>query len=205
MNSATYGGTPPSVETYLASVDSALRDLPRSRRRELVADLRSHLEAELAGRPNAGDAEIASMLDELGTPADIAEAARAELPVPDRRLGLMEIAAIVLLTIGAVVMPVVGWVVGVVLLWASPAWRTGDKLLGTFVVPGGRCCRCSWGSAPMGGTPAARPRWRRRWAGQHWWWASSARSLLRSGWRGTRADRSPGDANGTVEGRKAPG
>jgi len=137
MNSATYGGTPPSVETYLASVDSALRDLPRSRRRELVADLRSHLEAELAGRPNAGDAEIASMLDELGTPADIAEAARAELPVPDRRLGLMEIAAIVLLLIGAVVMPVVGWVVGVVLLWASPAWRTGDKLLGTFVVPGG--------------------------------------------------------------------
>ena len=31
----------------------------------------------------------------------------------------------------------VGWVVGALLLWTSPSWRTRDKLIGTFLVPGG--------------------------------------------------------------------
>lgn len=33
--------------------------------------------------------------------------------------------------------PLVGWVAGVVLLWASPRWRWGDKLVGAAVWPGG--------------------------------------------------------------------
>jgi hypothetical protein len=32
---------------------------------------------------------------------------------------------------------VVGWVIGVVLLWLSPTWTAREKLIGTFVVPGG--------------------------------------------------------------------
>ncbi len=39
--------------------------------------------------------------------------------------------------VGAVIVPVVGWFVGVVLLWVSKAWTTGEKWLGTLVVPGG--------------------------------------------------------------------
>ena len=31
----------------------------------------------------------------------------------------------------------VGWLVGVVLLWLSDAWTIRQKLIGTFVVPGG--------------------------------------------------------------------
>jgi hypothetical protein len=30
-----------------------------------------------------------------------------------------------------------GWIVGVVLLWTSPRWRWGDKLVGTLIWPGG--------------------------------------------------------------------
>lgn len=33
--------------------------------------------------------------------------------------------------------PVVGWLAGVALLWSSTAWTTKEKLLGTFVLPGG--------------------------------------------------------------------
>lgn len=47
------------------------------------------------------------------------------------------IIAVVLLLIGAFIVPVVGWVVGVVLMWSSKAWTRGQKLLGTFVFPGG--------------------------------------------------------------------
>jgi hypothetical protein len=36
-----------------------------------------------------------------------------------------------------VIIPVLRWFIGVVLLWVSDAWNTRDKLLGTFVVPGG--------------------------------------------------------------------
>jgi hypothetical protein len=53
------------------------------------------------------------------------------------RAGALEICAVIFLLIGGLVLPVIGWVIGVVLLWASPRWRTADKLLGTLVWPGG--------------------------------------------------------------------
>jgi hypothetical protein len=36
-----------------------------------------------------------------------------------------------------VILSVLGWFAGVVLLWISDAWTLRDKLIGTFVVPGG--------------------------------------------------------------------
>jgi hypothetical protein len=38
--------------------------------------------------------------------------------------------------IAPVLIPLV-WPVGVMLLWLSPRWRRGDKLIGTLVLPGG--------------------------------------------------------------------
>jgi hypothetical protein len=48
-----------------------------------------------------------------------------------------EVGAILLLPIGGVILPVIGWIVGVVLLWLSPRWSRGDKVIGTLVLPGG--------------------------------------------------------------------
>lgn len=48
-----------------------------------------------------------------------------------------EVAALWLLLIGGIILPVVGWIIGVVILWASEKWTRRDKLIGTFVVPGG--------------------------------------------------------------------
>ena len=50
---------------------------------------------------------------------------------------MIEVLAVLLLLIGGVVIPVLGWLVGLVLLWASSAWTTERKLLGTLVLPGG--------------------------------------------------------------------
>jgi hypothetical protein len=44
--------------------------------------------------------------------------------------------ALIFLTVGSFV-PVVGWLVGVVLLWTSRRWTTGEKLAGTLLVPRG--------------------------------------------------------------------
>jgi hypothetical protein len=51
--------------------------------------------------------------------------------------GTVEWAAIGLLLVGGFVIPVAGWMLGVALLWISRAWTVREKLVGTFVLPGG--------------------------------------------------------------------
>lgn len=52
------------------------------------------------------------------------------------RAGDMEVLAVILLLVGGAAF-LVGWLVGFALLWASPRWRWTDKLVGTFIWPGG--------------------------------------------------------------------
>jgi len=130
------------IHTYLAALERACADLGPGRCDELVAEVRAHIDSVLADRGDATDAQLHELLDSLGSPADIAAAARADdAPSPAHSaassgFAVRDVAAIVLLLIGGFLAGV-GWVVGVVLLWTSPSWRTRDKLIGTFVVPGG--------------------------------------------------------------------
>lgn len=129
------------VEDYLRQLDGAARDLPSDRRADLLDEIGQHIEAAR----NAGahdEAGVRDVLDRLGSPGDIAAAARGESPPPPA-VGVaegstrLELAAVLLLTLGSVLLPVLGWLIGVVLLWASASWTTREKLLGTLVVPGG--------------------------------------------------------------------
>jgi hypothetical protein len=130
------------IRTYLAALERACADLGPGRCDELVAEVRAHIDSVLADGGNVTDAQLHALLDSLGSPADIAAAARADdAPAPVRTtaasgFAVRDIAAIVLLLIGGFLAGI-GWVVGAVLLWTSPSWRTRDKLIGTFVVPGG--------------------------------------------------------------------
>src|SRR4051812_26297638 len=119
---------------YLARLDAELAGLPRARREEIVDEIREHI-----AEADAGDeAELRTVLDRLGHPADIAAEARERFGVaPPPRRGALEVAALVLLLIGGVVVPGLGWLAGVVLLWISDVWALRDKLIGTLVVPGG--------------------------------------------------------------------
>lgn len=131
-----------NIRTYLAALQRASADLGPGRCDELVAEVRAHIDSVLADGGDVTDAQLHQLLDSLGSPADIAAAARADdAPTPARSapssgFGARDIAAIVLLLIGGFLAGI-GWLVGVVLLWTSPSWRTRDKLIGTFVVPGG--------------------------------------------------------------------
>lgn len=129
--------TVPSVHSYLDELDRALRDLPHSRRQEITDDIRTHIDAALADAPEQTPAVIANILDHLGTPTDIAEAARADLPPVRPRIAARDVITIVLLLIGGFIVPFLGWVVGAAMLWISTAWRTKDKLIATLLVPGG--------------------------------------------------------------------
>jgi hypothetical protein len=105
--------------------------LPHLERDELIAEIREHLDCGLA--PDASEADVRNLLDDLGDPADIVAAARGDHR-PTRR-GAREVFGLVMLVSGFP--PLVGWLVGVGLVLWSPLWTARQKLLGILVWPGG--------------------------------------------------------------------
>jgi hypothetical protein len=126
----------PLARDYLKRLKKAAANLPRARRNELLGEIEAHLSEALPAV--ASEVEALNVLERLGEPAEIV----AEIePGPDtlhgKRASALEWIAVILLLIGGIVFPIVGWIVGVVLLWISKIWTTRDKLVGTFVLPGG--------------------------------------------------------------------
>ncbi len=138
----------PMGEEYLQRLGRAARVLPRGQREELLAEVRSHLEAGLP--PDASEAEARNVLDALGSPADIVAAARPD-HVPTRR-GAREVLALLFLVTG--LPPVLGWLVGVGLLVSSPLWSVRQKLVGILVWPGGALTVSGLVSALVGFLPS---------------------------------------------------
>lgn len=120
------------IEGYLSRLELQLLDMPADRRTEIVDELRDHIAEERRALPSESDADLLNILDRVGDPAAIAAEARAGRTTPSeppRQVGAVEILALVLT-------PLI-WPVGVILLWASPAWTTRQKLIGTLLPPGG--------------------------------------------------------------------
>jgi hypothetical protein len=122
------------VEGYLRQLEIELTDLPVARRLEIVEEIRGHIAEERSGMADETDADVMNLLDRLGDPAEIAaEAGTGEMrPLPvasSRRLDVLDVFALVLT-------PLV-WPVGVAFLWASKAWTSRQKWLGTLLPPGG--------------------------------------------------------------------
>ena len=128
---------------YLQELEAELHDLPANRRQELLDEVGEHIAAARAELDPETEAGVRTLLERLGDPADIAAEARERSGVQPRparpATPRLELAALVLLVI-----PFLGWVVGVVLVWLSRLWTTGDKLVGTI---GG----LSWVAAGLGG------------------------------------------------------
>jgi hypothetical protein len=125
------------VDAYLETLEGELRDLPRDKRREILEEIREHIEQARWHQPPRNDAELRELLERMGDPSEIAAEARDRFGIRVKRPGAMEMLTVVLLLVGGIVLPVLGWIVGVVLLWISETWTDREKLIGTLVVPGG--------------------------------------------------------------------
>jgi hypothetical protein len=82
--------------------------------------------------------EYLDQLEEELRDVEIADEARERFgmaPREDAGYPWFETVALILLLPGSFVP--FGWIAGVVMLWMSRRWKRGDKLIGTFVVPGG--------------------------------------------------------------------
>lgn len=124
------------IDEYLKRLRRELSDLPRARRRELTDEIAGHIEEARSGLEAENEAELRNLLERVGDPAEIAAEERARSGLGRRRGGWLEYLALFGLLLGGFVF-VVGWFVGLVLLWLSDVWTTGEKLVGTLLVPGG--------------------------------------------------------------------
>jgi len=137
------------IARCLDTLDRALATLPRDRRCQIVDEISCHIAEGRSALDHEGPVAINALLERVGDPRTIAAEAgahaRATHPVrwTDR-------VAPWILVLGGLICGV-GWLVGVVLLWASPTWRTRDKLLGTFVFPGGLASASMFFSLPAPG------------------------------------------------------
>lgn len=113
------------VDDYLRRLESAAAHLQRSRRAELVSEIREHIETALREEDAAGEAAVRNVLERLGPPEEIVEAAEPPPGESAARTGKLEIAALI-----ALVVPVIGWLFGIVLVLVSEAWSRRDKAVG---------------------------------------------------------------------------
>jgi heme A synthase len=114
------------VDDYLSRLEEAAAHLQRSRRAELIAEIREHIEAALREEEAAGEVAVRNVLERLGPPEEIVEAAE---PVPEagqRQTGKLEVAAMITL-----VVPFIGWLFGIAMVLISKAWSNREKTIGT--------------------------------------------------------------------------
>jgi hypothetical protein len=121
----------PLVRAYLRQLDRSLVGAPRPAAKELREQIVTHLDDALG--PDPSEAEVRTVLDQLGTPESLA--AEVAPPMPPDRARWVDVLALILLTFGSFVVPVAGWLAGAALLASSP-WFTGrQKALGLLVWP----------------------------------------------------------------------
>jgi len=128
------------VERYLGEVDGALAARGVEDRAEIVAQLREHIDAAVG----AGD-PVDEVLRGMGDPQLIAaEAGGPAVPrsaVPAGRLvqAWVPVVAVGLVLVGGIglgfVVPVLLLLGGLVLVWGSSLWSTGEKVVATLLVP----------------------------------------------------------------------
>ncbi|MFD7032386.1 hypothetical protein ACFWAR_30590 [Streptomyces sp. NPDC059917] len=137
----------PLVRAFLSAVDERTRTLPEERRRELLADLAEHIEVTLAERHPADETTVRAMLDRLGSPQAIAEAALAEegggprLPEAQGAARTAVTLALLVLAFPLALVPIAGWVlapislvVGLVTLWKSTQWARREQRSATLLL-----------------------------------------------------------------------
>lgn len=122
-------------DDYLTALRAEAQSLPA----EVAGDLIEGITEELRG---LDDQQTADRLHDLGDPASVVAAARAELGATPSGTRTQDatwytVVTAFLLLVGGIVLPVIGWIAGVVLLWMSKTWTLRDKIGGTLVMPAG--------------------------------------------------------------------
>jgi hypothetical protein len=117
------------IAEYLGRLEEAAAHLQRARRNELIAEIRGHIETALRQEQAADEAAVRNVLDRLGPPEEIVEAAEPPSPQSGQPPRTLEIVALL-----ALIVPFIGWLIGTILVFASRIWSRRDKLVGALLL-----------------------------------------------------------------------
>ncbi|MFF0415645.1 hypothetical protein ACFYUY_35105 [Kitasatospora sp. NPDC004745] len=128
----------PLVRTHLDAVARYTAPLPEERRRELLADLREHVEISLSECDPADEAAVRRVLEQLGSPRAIADAALDEegraRPEPESAGRTTRTLILAVLPMPLVLIPALGpplalaaAVIAATRVWRSPQWTRREK------------------------------------------------------------------------------
>jgi hypothetical protein len=122
------------VASYLARLDTALRNVPPALRHPIIEEVAQHISRGRAELDPEDEVGLLTFLDQVGDPESIAAEVVSDLPPPSARRSDAFVPW--LLLVGGLAV-LIGWFIGVAMLWRSHTWGRRDKLLGTLVLPGG--------------------------------------------------------------------
>jgi hypothetical protein len=137
------------VRRYMTQLDAALQGVEASRRQEILAEVREHIDEQRAGLDPDDTAGVLTVLDKVGEPAAIA--AEAGAPAPGSRR--WDVWAPWLIIFGPIASGL-GWIAGMAIMWPSPTWNRRDKIIATFVPPAGLVALFFGLVAALGGSAA---------------------------------------------------
>jgi len=115
------------VSDYLDRFESLARGMPPGPRDKAVRTVRRLLRDDLL-HTEASAGEVRRYLEDLGTPEDLSEKAVAAQGRRGSSVGL---------AVAAMVLTPLVWPAGIPLLWYARYWTRTEKLLATFLAPGG--------------------------------------------------------------------
>ncbi|MFB7669110.1 hypothetical protein ACFC1R_35225 [Kitasatospora sp. NPDC056138] len=135
----------PLVHAYLAEVTQRAAALPDAARRELLANLREHIDVALAQSDRADQETVRQILERLGQPRTVADAALAEegcAPLEAESPGSTTVTlALIVLSLPLELIPAVGpvlalaaTVTAVVRVWRSAQWVRKEKMQATLLL-----------------------------------------------------------------------
>ena len=126
------GKTETVLRRYLGEIEGELERLPRTLRREITAEIRSHLLEEWRCCDEQTLENMLNIINNFGEPREIAsgylEQHSGQSAVPALSASYPPSWLIIILTLFL-------WPAGIILAWLSPAWKTRDKLIATLVPP----------------------------------------------------------------------
>lgn len=122
------------IEDYLGDLRDALRTVNPRSTKEFVAEIEQHISEGRTTFEPGDEVGLRNLLERIGSPTALANELKEN--EPPRTVSAMDRATPWLIIFGGFAFGF-GWLVGLYGLWSSKTWRIWDKLLGTFIWPGG--------------------------------------------------------------------
>ncbi len=116
------------LNKYLKHIEIELEELPSTVRQEHIAEIRSHLMDEWEALGEKTEENLLLAINNFGDPREIAKEYLDRSPQADGNKSLSYPPTWLVIALTVFI-----WPAGIILAWISPAWRTRDKLIATFI------------------------------------------------------------------------